>query len=84
VKYAFGRSLESGGRFCVGAFCRNLVSVTLEMFSHFTYFIKKVYKCTFGPICKNNTAMNCTTVQHTQRSFIPVNSDGSCARLVSS
>jgi hypothetical protein len=30
---AFGVSLESGGRFCVGAFGRNLASVA-PMFSH--------------------------------------------------
>jgi hypothetical protein len=28
------RSLESGGRFCVGAFGRNLASVAVKMFSH--------------------------------------------------
>jgi hypothetical protein len=31
-------SLESGGRFCVGAFGRNLASVAVKMFSHFIYF----------------------------------------------
>jgi hypothetical protein len=34
-------SLESGGRFCVGAFSRNLVpSVTVKMFPRLIYFIK--------------------------------------------
>jgi hypothetical protein len=28
----FGGSLESGGRFCIGAFGRNLVSVAMKMF----------------------------------------------------
>jgi hypothetical protein len=41
------RSLESGGRFCVGAFGRSLASVAVKMFSHLIYFIKKFYKfCT--------------------------------------
>jgi hypothetical protein len=31
---AFGGSLESGGRFCVGAFGRNLVSIVVKLFSH--------------------------------------------------
>jgi hypothetical protein len=40
---AFDESLESGGRFCVGAFGKNLVSVVVKTFSHFIYFIKKFY-----------------------------------------
>jgi hypothetical protein len=31
---AFGESLESGGRFCVGVFGRNLASEAVKMFSH--------------------------------------------------
>jgi hypothetical protein len=34
----FGGSLESGGRFCVGAFDRNLASVAVKMFSHLIDF----------------------------------------------
>jgi hypothetical protein len=45
---AFGGSLKSGGRFCIGAFGRNLASVAVKMFSHFINFIKKVEKCTFN------------------------------------
>jgi hypothetical protein len=37
---AFGGRLESSGRFCVGAFIRNLESVTLKMFSQSIYFSK--------------------------------------------
>jgi hypothetical protein len=37
VKSAFGGSLESGGRFCVGAFGRNLASVTVTMLSYLLY-----------------------------------------------
>jgi hypothetical protein len=60
-----GRSLESGGQFCVGAFGRNLASVVMKMFSHLIYFAKKFYKfCTFGAICKDNAAINCITVKH--------------------
>jgi hypothetical protein len=39
---AFVGSLESGGRFCVGAFDRNLASVAVKMFKHFIYFLRNV------------------------------------------
>jgi hypothetical protein len=36
-----------------------------EDVSHFIYFFKKFYKfCTFNAVCKNNSAINCITVQH--------------------
>jgi hypothetical protein len=77
VESAFGGSLESGGRFCVGAFGRNLASVAVKIFSHLIYFKKKFYKfCTFNVLCKDNAAINCITVHHKKR-FIPVNFDGS-------
>jgi hypothetical protein len=62
----FGGSLESGGRFCVGAFGSNLASVAVKMFSHLIhFFFKKVYKFhTFNAICKDNAAVNCVTLQH--------------------
>jgi hypothetical protein len=67
---AFGRSLESGVRFCVGAFGRNLATVAVKMFPHLICIIKKFYKlCTFDAICKDNAAMNCITVQHRKCSF---------------
>jgi hypothetical protein len=34
VDPAFSRILESGGRFCVGAFGRNLTSVGVMLFPH--------------------------------------------------
>jgi hypothetical protein len=34
----FGWSLESGGKFCVGAFGRNLALVAVDIFSHLIYF----------------------------------------------
>jgi hypothetical protein len=34
--------LESGGRFCVGAFGRNLASVAMKMFAHLIYFKRNV------------------------------------------
>jgi hypothetical protein len=72
----FDGSLESGGRFCIGAFGRNLASVAVKMSSHLVYFIKKFYKfCSFNAICKDNATINCITVQH--NFFIPVNFDGS-------
>jgi hypothetical protein len=38
------RSLESGGRFRVGAFSSNLASVAVKMFTHLVYYIKTVYR----------------------------------------
>jgi hypothetical protein len=67
----FGGSLQSGGRFCVGAFGRNLASVAVKMFSHLIYFTKQFYKfCTFNAICKDNAALNCITVQHKEVQFL--------------
>jgi hypothetical protein len=40
VESAFGGSLESGGRFCVGAFGWNLAAVTVKMFSCSSYFLR--------------------------------------------
>jgi hypothetical protein len=58
------RSLESGGRFCAGAFGRNLASVVAKMFSHLILFKNKFYKFgTFNAICKDNAAINCITVR---------------------
>jgi hypothetical protein len=74
--------MESGGRFCVVAFDRNLASVAVKIFSHLIYFIKKLYKCcTFNAVCKDNAAINCIIFQHKKVSF-PVNFDGSYAILV--
>jgi hypothetical protein len=57
--------VKSGIQFCVGAFGRNPASVTVNMFSRLTSFIKKFYKsCTFNMIFKDNAAVNCITVQH--------------------
>jgi hypothetical protein len=39
---ALGGSLESGGRFCVCAFSRNLASVAMMTISHIIYFIKTI------------------------------------------
>jgi hypothetical protein len=51
-------------------FGRNLDSVTMKMFSHLIYFIKKFYKfCTFNTICKDHGAINCITIQHKKGSF---------------
>jgi hypothetical protein len=57
--------LDSGGRFCVGPFGRNLAAVAVKMFSQLIYFMKKIYKlCTFNAICKDDAEINCVTVQH--------------------
>jgi hypothetical protein len=56
---AFGRVLETGGLFCVGAFGRNLALVAVKMFSHLIYLKKKFYKfCTFKTISKDKAATN--------------------------
>jgi hypothetical protein len=69
VESGFAESLESGGRFCVGEFGRNLASVAV-MFSHLIYFIQKFYECcNFNMICEDNAAINCITVQHKKVSF---------------
>jgi hypothetical protein len=61
---ASGGSLVSGGRFCVGAFGRNLASVALKI-SHLIYFKIHFFKsCTFNKIYKGNAAINCVAVQH--------------------
>jgi hypothetical protein len=65
VESAFGDSLESGGRFCVGAFDKNVVSAAVKMFSYLIHFIKKCYKfCIVNAICKDSAAINCITVLH--------------------
>jgi hypothetical protein len=56
---------ESGSRFCVYAFGRNVASVDMKMFSNLIYFIKEFYKCcTFNAVFKDNAAIICITVQH--------------------
>jgi hypothetical protein len=65
-----GRSPETGGRFCVGAFGRNPASVAVQTFSPLIFFIKKLDECcTFNAICKANAAINRSTLQH--KNFIP-------------
>jgi hypothetical protein len=39
---AFGGTLESGGRFCVGAFGRNLDSVAVKIFFTFNLLYKEI------------------------------------------
>jgi hypothetical protein len=53
LRLAAFSSLESGCRFYVSVFCRNLASGTVNMFSHLIYFIKTFHKfCTL--ICKHD------------------------------
>jgi hypothetical protein len=61
----------SGSRLCVGVFGRNLASVTVKMFSHLMYFIKKSCTlCTSSAVCKDNAAINCITLQQRKGSFL--------------
>jgi hypothetical protein len=79
VRLAGFWGLESDGRFCVGAFGRNLASVAVKMFSRSIHFIKKFYECrTFNAICKDNAAINCINTS-TQKRLIFVNFDESYA-----
>jgi hypothetical protein len=59
---------ESGGRFCVGAFGRNLASVAVKMFSNLicTGMLQILY---FQSIFKDNAAPNCITLQQQQKMF---------------
>jgi hypothetical protein len=43
VESAFGGSLETGGRFCVGAFGKNLASIAVKIFSHLIFLKNKCY-----------------------------------------
>jgi hypothetical protein len=50
--------MESGGRFCVGAFGRNLASAAVKMFSNSIYFIKTCYESyTLNSVYKDNAAI---------------------------
>jgi hypothetical protein len=60
----FDGNLESGGRFCNDAFCRNLASVAVKMFPHLIYLKNILYRCTSNAICEDNAAINCITVQY--------------------
>jgi hypothetical protein len=40
MESSFSGSLDSGGRFFVGGFVKNLASVALMMFSYLIYFVK--------------------------------------------
>jgi hypothetical protein len=52
--------MKSGGRFCVGAFGRNMATSAVKMSVHSTYFLSKFYKyCTSNATCKDNTAIKC-------------------------
>lgn len=77
---AFGRSLESDCRLCVGAFDINLASAIMKMFSHLIHVIKYLYKLcrpTFNEICKDNIAINRTSEQRTQKKSVSMNFDAS-------
>jgi hypothetical protein len=57
---AFGWSLQSGGRFRVGAFGRNLASVAMKMFSRVIRFVNRFYEfCIFNAVLKYSAAINC-------------------------
>jgi hypothetical protein len=65
---AFGGSLESGGQLCVDAFDMNHTSVTVKMFSHLFYFIKKFYRSVLSiRFEKKSASISCVIVQYTKR-----------------
>jgi hypothetical protein len=62
---AFGENLESSGRFCVGAFGKNLAFSRHEDVFTFNLLFKKLYTfCILNAIFKDNDAMNCIDVKH--------------------
>jgi hypothetical protein len=76
----FGGSLEPGGRFCIGEFGNNVVSVATKMFSCLIYFVKKLYKfCIFNTVCKvwrlnaKKVSFPSTSTDHTLLLFIEMN-----------
>lgn len=63
--------LDAEGRFSVGAFGRNLVSVAVKMSSHLNKFKKKYcIFCNFNGIFKENATTDCINVQHEKVSFL--------------
>lgn len=80
-----GGILESGGRFCAGAFGTNRASVALKTFSHLTYFIKtfiNALSVRFAGIVLQKTVSLFNTRTHIQKMLFPVNFGASRARLV--
>jgi hypothetical protein len=74
LRWGSGGSRESGGRFCVGAFGTDPVSVAAKMFSNLTELIIKFYKrCTFNKICRDNASI--TFYSSTIKRFIPAKFD---------
>jgi hypothetical protein len=74
ARSVFSVSMETCDWFCIGAFGRNLASVTRKMFSHLICFIKKFYKfCNFNAIFRE--CSNKLYYYSTQETFISVNSD---------
>jgi hypothetical protein len=63
------RSLESGGRFCVGAFGRNLAAVAVKMFPRLIYFKRNAINFVHSMRFTDNAGINCVTVQHKKGSF---------------
>jgi hypothetical protein len=63
VESEFGGSPESGGRFCVGTFGKNLASVAVNIFSYLNYIRNKCYTfCTLNAISKDTAAINCISI----------------------
>jgi hypothetical protein len=64
-----GGSPESGGRFCVDAFGKNLAYEPWSFFLHLNY-IKKYFKFgTSSAICEDNVAINCITLKRKEGSI---------------
>lgn len=61
-------SLESGGRFYIVAFGRNLFPVAVNVLLLLIYYIEKYYNCCMlTEIYNYNTPVNCITLQ--QRTY---------------
>jgi hypothetical protein len=61
---AFGWSLESGDRFCVGAFSKNVASERVEMPLHSVYLIRTFYKFYAIRVDSDEINFRTITVQH--------------------
>jgi hypothetical protein len=70
VEFAFGENLESGFRFCVHEFGKELDTVAVNMFSYLILFIKIFYKFYTFKIFAQIMLKNCILL-NTKR-FIPV------------
>jgi hypothetical protein len=65
TEFVLGKSLESGGRFCFGAFGKNLASVALNKYERLICIVNRFCRlCSPNAIYKDNAPIVCITVQN--------------------